>query len=161
MNGLAGFLLLCAVCMAAVGLTARSAFAVEPDDAATCAISVTVEPMMEWASDTFTAIVLANIDAYAETPEGSETQTIYTNCNFTIGADNIGTEAELSSATDTLVTKYQLVQDGDGTNDTGATGPQETASDIGNWVTYDLFLNTPLPITHVNNDGAVDITLSV
>ena len=129
------------------------------DDDATCDISVTVDSIMEWAGN-FTAISLTAISFQADAPQDSETQTIYTNCDLNISADNT-VAAELSSATDVLITKYQLAQDGDGALTTGATGADETTSGIATWTEYDTFLDTVLPITHIDTDGAVQITLSV
>ena len=54
-----------------------------------------------------------------------------------------------------------MAQDGDGATSTGATGPDETTSGIATWTEYDTFLDTVLPITHIDTDGAVDVTLSV
>lgn len=122
------------------------------DDLATCDISVTVNTVMEWAGN-FANISLTAISAQADTPEGSQVQTLYTNCNLEISADNT-TASQLSSATDILVTKYQLSYDGDGVTATGGT-------DVGTWTDYDTFLATPSAVTHVDTDGAVDITLYV
>ncbi len=138
---------------------AHLALAAPPDDTATADISVTVDSIMEWAGN-FTAIVLANMTSQAATPSDNETQTIYANCNFDISADNT-IASELNSATDTLVTRYLLADDGDGSIATGATPGDKTASDISTWTDYDSFLSTPLVITHVDADGAVQITLSV
>jgi len=141
-------------------LTPNLALAADPGDSnSTCNISVTVNTILEWA-DNFTDITLTAISAQADTPDANETQTIYTNCNFEIDADT-STTAQLSSATDTLVTKYQLADDGDGSADTGATAAAEAASGIASWTDYNSFLSTALAVTHVDTDGAVDITLSV
>lgn len=121
------------------------------DDLATCDISVTVSTMMEWAGN-FANISLAAIASQADAPEGSQTQTLYANCNFEITADNSAT-AQLSSVTDSLVTRYKLLYDGDGTTATGGT-------DIGTWTDYSTFLSGASAVTHVDGDGAVDITLS-
>ena len=149
-------LLLVVVC-----LTPRLAFGAEPDSEATCAISVTVAPIMEWAGN-FADITLTTINAKTDIPDDFKIQTIYTNCNFTIDADQT-TAAQLSLAApaDTLVTKYKLAEDGDGTTTTGATPAEETASGIATWTDYNSFLSTVLPITHVDGDGAVDVTLYV
>ena len=141
-------------------ITANLVKAADPgDDTATCAISVTVNQLIEWAGN-FTAITLTQIDAQADAPEDDETQTLYVNCNIEISADNTAT-AQLSSATDTLVTKYKLADDGDGVATTGATAADETTSGVATWTDYDSFLTTVLPMTHVDTDGAVDITLYV
>ena len=160
MNRLTKLLLLSAICIAVITFTAKPAFAAEVDDDALCDISVTVNPMMEWAGD-FTAITLTAIDAYADEPNDSEVQTLYTNCNLTIDADQAGTTAQLTSATDALTTEYKLEQDGNGTTTTGATPAEETASGIDTWTVHSSFLSTVLPITHFDGDGAVVITLHV
>ena len=140
--------------------SAELTIAADPgDDTATCAISVTVNQIIEWA-DNFAGISLAQINAQGDTPSDNETQTLYINCNVEISADNTAT-AQLSSATDTLVTEYQLADDGDGSATTGASGAAEGASGIASWTGYDTFLSTALAVTHVDTDGAVDITLSV
>jgi len=155
MKNLAKVLLVVILCV-----TARSALAVDPGDStATCSISVTVNTIMEWAGN-FSAITLTAISAQADAPEDNKTQTIYANCNFEISADNTAT-AQLSSTTDTLVTKYKLADDGDGSTTTGADGTAENDSGIATWTDYSTFLSTPLAITHVDTDGAVDITLYV
>lgn len=157
MKNLAKILLLAALVSC---LTSNLALAADPgDDTATCNISVTVSTIMEWAGN-FTDITLTAISAQTDTPSDNETQTIYTNCNFEISADNTAT-AQLSSATDTLVTEYDLADDGDGAATTGAGAAAEAASGLGSWVDYSTFLSTALAMTHVDNDGAADITLSV
>jgi hypothetical protein len=157
MKNLAKILLLAALVSC---LTSNLALAADPGDSnSTCDIYVTVNTIMEWAGN-FTDITLTAISAQTDTPDGNETQTIYTNCNFEISADNT-TAAQLSSATDTLVTKYQLSDDGDGSTNTGATAGAEAASGISTWTDYNSFLSTALDVTHVDMDGAVDITLYV
>jgi len=132
-------------------VTANLALAADPgDDTATCNISVTVNTIMEWAGN-YSDIVLTAISAQADAPEGSEAQTLYTNCNLEISADNTAT-AQLSSATDTLVTKYQLSYDGDGVTATGGT-------DVSTWTDYNMFLSTASAVTHIDMDGAVQVTL--
>jgi len=141
-------------------LTPHLALAADPGDSdSTCNISVTVNTILEWAGN-FADIPLTAISAQADTPEDNKTQTIYTNCNFEIDADQT-TTAQLSSATDTLVTKYKLADDGDGSADTGAAADAEAASGIATWTDYNSFLSTALAVTHVDTDGAVDITLYV
>ena len=150
---------LCVVCIAViVVLSVKPVFAAEPDSSATCAISVTVSPVMEWAGNFAAGISLAAINAYTDTPTGSDNQTIYTNCNFNLDADQTAT-AQLSSATDTLVTNYRMTEDGDAVATTGATDGQCTTSGLDSYVLYSSFLSTVLPITHVDTDGAVVITL--
>jgi hypothetical protein len=133
-------------------INASVVWAQPPDDTATCLISVTVNTIMEWAGN-FAAINLAPITSASDAPEGSQTQTLYTNCNLEISAD-ITTAAQLSSATDTLVTKYKLSYDGDGVTETGG-------ADVVIWTDYDTFLSTASAVTHVAGDGAADVTLYV
>ena len=122
------------------------------DQPATCSISVTVNTMMEWAGN-FSDISLTAIADQADAPEGSQTQTLYTNCNLEISADNT-TAARLSSAADSLVTKYKLTYDGDGSAATGGSG-------VTSWTDYSTFLSSASAVTHVNTDGAVQISLYV
>jgi hypothetical protein len=119
---------------------------------ATCDISVTVNTIMEWVGN-FSDIGLTAISHQADAPEGSQTQTLYTNCNLQISADNT-TAARLSSATDSLVTKYELSYDGDGSTATGGTG-------VNTWTDYSTFLTTASAVTHKSADGAVNVTLYV
>ncbi|MFC1677930.1 hypothetical protein ACFL3G_12830 [Planctomycetota bacterium] len=153
---------LCVVCIAViVGLSVKPAFAAEPDSDGTCSISVTVSPVMEWAGN-FTAISLTAINAYSDTPEDNEAQTIYTNCNFNLDADQTAAaQLEVAATSDTLITNYKLTEDGDGVATTGATDADCTTSGTGGYLLYSAFLDTVLPITHVDNDGAVVITLYV
>ncbi|KKK55686.1 hypothetical protein LCGC14_3072070 [marine sediment metagenome] len=148
--------------LAVLCLTPNLAFGAEPDSLATCAISVTVDPIMEWAGNFAGIALVPAITSQSQTPEGSQIQTIYTNCNFTIDSDQTTTaQLSIGAPADTLVTKYKLAEDGDGVSTTGATAAEETASGIATWTDYDSFLATVLPITHVDGDGAVDVTLSV
>ena len=134
-------------------LDANLVWAPDPgDQPATCNISVTVNTLMEWAGN-FSDISLTAISDQADAPEGSQTQTLYTNCNLEISANN-NTAARLSSATDSLVTKYKLSYDGDGSTTTGGTG-------VGTWTDYNEFLSTASAVTHVSTDGAVNVTLYV
>jgi len=133
-------------------MDANVVWAPPPDDPATCAISITVNTVMEWAGD-FSNISLTAISGQADTPEGSQVQTLYTNCNLEISADT-STTARLSSATDVLTTKYKLSYDGDGVTATGGTG-------VATWTDYSTFLSTASAVTHKDTDGAVDVTLYV
>ena len=156
MKSLGRLLLLMVIVLTSAELT----MAADPgSDDAWCDISITVNQIIEWAGN-FAPISLTTIVAQGDTPFDSETQTLYVNCNIEISANNTAT-SQLSSVTDTLVTKYMLTDDGDGSGSTGATGPAETASDIATWTEYDIFFVFFLAVTHVDTDGAVDITLSV
>jgi hypothetical protein len=133
-------------------LAPNLALAQPADDPATCDITVTVDPIMEWSAASYGPIALANITSTTDTPSGTADFTLYTNCNSEISADNTAT-AQLSSATDTLVTEYQLAFDGDGASATGGT-------DVGSWTDYTTFLSTASAVTHVDGDGTAVITLS-
>ena len=58
-----------------------SVLAQPADDSASCDITVTVDPIMEWSAATYADIALANITAVADTPSGSRDFTLYANCN--------------------------------------------------------------------------------
>jgi hypothetical protein len=69
-----------------------------------------------------------------------------------ISADH-STEAQLSSAGDTLVTEYRLTFDGDGSSKTGRTDTD--------YKTYDIFLTPAADVTYVADDNDVVVTLHV
>lgn len=125
-------------------------FAQPADDTATCAVSATVNDIMEWGGN-FPAIDLGNIIARSTTLTGSADQTVYTNGNVDVTADNTAT-AELSLGGSTLVTEYGLSYDSDGTAATGGATVSYTL--------YSSFLSSASTITHVSGDGAVVVTLS-
>ena len=106
---------------------------------------------MFWDSN-FDPIALSSIASQAQTPQGSVMVVLNTNGNVEISADNSAT-AQLSCATDTLVTEYKLSFDGDGS---GATGGANTS-----YETYDSFLSTPVSLTYVVSDDTVEVTLYV
>ncbi|MFO8008726.1 MAG: hypothetical protein R6V05_13425 [Candidatus Brocadiia bacterium] len=140
-----------AVAVACAWVLAAGVVRAQPaDDTATCSVSATVDSIMEWAGN-FAAIDLGTMTAQSDVLTGSATQTLYTNGNVDVTADNTAT-AELSEAGgDTLYTEYGLQYDGDGV---AATGGSDVA-----YVVYSSFLSTASTITHVDGDGAVDITL--
>jgi hypothetical protein len=70
-----------------------------------------------------------------------------------ISADN-SAAAQLSSASDTLVTEYKLTFDGTGS--AGTTGGAGTT-----YETYDTFLTIAARVTHVIGDDDVEVTLHV
>ena len=76
-----------------------------------------------------------------------------------ITADN-STAAQLTDtdggATDTLVTKYNLKFDGDGSSKSGGTSMEDDV-----YVDYDTFLSGGVNIQYVNGDYDVQVTLSV
>ncbi|MFA5239253.1 MAG: hypothetical protein WC476_06045 [Phycisphaerae bacterium] len=166
MKNLAKYLILLVVCIVVmVSFPAKLAFSADPGpDSATCAISVTVDSIIEWEGANFAAIDLdskeASISAQGDTPEGSEAYTLWTNCNVELSADNTAT-AQLTDGTDVLVTKYKISTDGDGDPDTGADAIAVAASGSDAYVVHGSFLATPLDITHVNTDGNVEVTLYV
>ena len=135
-------------------INASVVWAPDPGDSlATCNISVTVSTIMEWAGNFAGISLTPSISGQADTPEGSQTQTLYTNCDLAISANNAAA-AQLTSTTDSLVTKYKLSYDGDGSTETGGT-------DVVIWTDYDTFLSTASAVTHVSTDGAVNVTLYV
>jgi hypothetical protein len=114
-------------------------------------------PTAIWAADfmywdNFDPIALSSIPSQAQTRQGSATVTLFTSGNAEISADNTAT-AQLSCATDTLVTEYMLEFDGDGSS---ATGAADTA-----YAEYNTFLTTAYDITYITDDNDVDVTLWV
>ncbi len=151
MKNSAKFFLLFAVCIVVISLTAKLTLAADPgDDSATCAISVTVNQIIEWEGAAFPAINLAQINAKADTPADSAAYTLWINCNVSLTADN-DTDSQLSNATDTLKTEYYIDYDGDGSSATGGTDTSYTE--------YDTFVAGGSAVTHVDTDGAVEVTL--
>jgi len=106
---------------------------------------------MYWDSN-FGPIALSNITSRSQTSEGSTSATIILNGDCEISADN-SIAAQLSSATDTLMTEYRLTFDG---NPPARTGAPDTT-----YQTYDQFLTTPVYITHKKNDDDVVVTLYI
>ncbi len=104
---------------------------------------------MNWDSN-FGPIALADITGQNQLSEGSSTVNLSLNGDAEISADN-STTAQLSSATDMLVTEYRLTFDGNGSS---ATGAPDTS-----YETYDQFLTTPVSINYKNNDDDVLVTL--
>ncbi|HBG25496.1 MAG: hypothetical protein A2Y10_14575 [Planctomycetes bacterium GWF2_41_51] len=160
-----------AVCAVILGYNPKPAISADPgDDTATCAISVTVDTIIEWEGANFAAIDLdaqeGHLTAQSSSPEGTSVYTLWTNCNLTLSADNTAT-AQLThqrgggANEDALVTKYKLSTDGAGVIATGATVGAVGASGSNAYVLHNLFLATPLDITHFNTDGAVEVTLDV
>jgi len=149
----------------ALCFTTNSALAGDPNDndPATCTITASVDQIVEWEGANFAAMSCAVITAQADTPTDSEAYTLWLNCNVELSANNTGTVAQLthSSTSDYLVTKYKISTDGDADPDTGADATAVTASGSNTWRTHTNFLTTPLAITHVDNDGAVEVTLEV
>jgi len=142
-----------------VCVTGNLAFAVPSDADANCAISITVDDIMEWSANFADISDLANITSQSSSSTSSKTTTLYTNGDLTLTADN-AVAAQLDNdgaSTDTLVTEYKLAFDSVG----GTTGNDTPA-----WETYDKFLNsgsggTATTVTHAGGDGAVDVTLHV
>jgi hypothetical protein len=152
MKNLAKVLVLIGLCV-----TAKLALAADPGpDSATCVVNVTVAQIIEWEGAAYADIDLANITAQGTPQSGSSVYTLWTNCNVSLTADNTAT-AELDNTgdvppgTDTLVTEYYVDYDGDGVTATGGT---DTA-----YATYNNFISGGSAITHVDNDGGVEITL--
>jgi hypothetical protein len=134
-------------------------FADTTADPATCAITVTVDGLLEWEGN-FTAIAAADMSAHITNQNsvvtGSSTQTLFTNGNVILTADNtVASELDTGSDTDQLVTEYSLAYDGDGAAATGGSAVAYTL--------YDNFLKAGAHshCTHVSTDGAVEVTLGV
>lgn len=151
-----------------VMLCGMNAYADDPGDSvATCAITLTVDSIIEWEGAVFPAIDLdaqslleAPITKHADSPTGTSSFTLWTNCNVAISA-NHSDAPRLKNGTDTIRTEYQLTDDGDGVATTGATATEETNCGADTWTVHSSFLTNPMDITHVHTDGGVEITLSV
>jgi len=149
----------------ALCLTTNVALAADPgSDSATCAVSVTVSQIIEWEGANFAAISLTPaITTQADAPTGNAVYTLWTNCNVQLSADNTAT-AELDNdgaSSGTPVTEYKLATDANGVSGTGATSADVTSSSSDAWTGHATFLGTPLAVTHVDGDGAVEVTLEV
>ena len=123
---------------------------------------LTVQPIFVCATDDdgrwwdadFDGISLSPIAGQGQTQEGSDTVILYISGDSVISADNtVNGPAELKNATDSLITKYKLEFDGDGSSNTGAAN---TA-----YAEYDSFLSTPIEIRHAIGDDDLQITLWV
>jgi len=164
MKNLAKYLILIAICVVVtISFPAKMAFGADPPNVHVhCAISVTVDDIVEWEPANFAPIVLANITAQNSAPEDNKPLTLWTNCNVELGADNTAA-ARLTDGNDVLVTNYKLSTDGDGAATSGADANAIAAShDYGgadHFALYSSFLTTELAITHVSGDGNVEVTL--
>jgi hypothetical protein len=116
-----------------------------------CSELLMSQGVMYWESN-FDPITLPNITMQTGESEGEAEVTLFTSGDAEISADNT-TTAQLSSATDTLLTEYKLKFDGDGTTKTGG-------ATVG-FSSYDSFLSTPAYVTYVTDDNDVKVTLSV
>ncbi len=140
-----------AVCVVLTMLFLSSAFGQPSADTATCAVTATVDTIMEWSGNFSTGIALGTMSAQGDTLTGSDTNVLYTNGNVDITAINT-TAAELSeSGGDTLYTEYQLSYDGNGTTATGGSAVS--------YAVYSSFLSSASVVTHYDEDGAVTVTL--
>ncbi len=111
----------------------------------------------QWRSASFDTISLTSITQQSDEQTGSSMLILDisgADTEAVITADN-STDAQLHNSTDTLVTKYKLKLDGDGSSKSGGT-PTETE-----WFTYDTFLSGGLNIKYVPGDADVQVTLYV
>ncbi len=106
---------------------------------------------MYW-DGSFDPINLDNINTKSSVSQASSSITLITTGNAQISADNTDT-AQLSCATDTLVTTYKITFDGDGSSDTGGSNVD--------YADYDTFLTGPAEgdVTYVADDNDVVVTL--
>jgi hypothetical protein len=108
--------------------------------------------VMEWDSSFDDINIITHITTQNSVVSGSSTATLHTDGDAEITADNTAT-AQLSCASDTLVTEYKLEYDGDGTTETGGSTVD--------WTAYNSFLISASSVTHVTDDDYVDVTLHV
>ena len=116
-----------------------------------CSALLMGEDFMYWESN-FDPIVLPNITTRDAESEDEAEVTLFISGDAEISADNTGT-AQLSSGTDTLITKYKLKFDGNGIAETGGSTV--------NFTSYDSFLSTAAYITYVPGDDDVKVKLIV
>ena len=151
--------------LAVLCLTPNLASADPAADDATCAITCTVNGIMEWDTAAFaTGIALGPVTGPAAfTDSGTDMIILYTNGSVDITADSGDNDALLTNTTggatyDTLTTKYGITFDytSAGTNTYGVAG-----ADGGEWQLHNEFL-TPVAaaVTHYNGDGNIEVTLS-
>lgn len=112
--------------------------------------------VMEWDSSFDDINIATHITTQNSVVSGSATATLHTDGNVEITANNSAT-AQLSCASDTLITEYKVSFDSVG----GTTG-----NDTPSWESYEIFLNsgsggTATTVTHVESDDYVDVTLHV
>jgi len=165
-------------------LTVGVMAAVPPDDTATCAVSVTVDNIMEWSSN-FPAIPLATMTT--QTTATTETQSITPDnimewsSNFpAIPLPTITTQSAAPTGTQsiTLYTYGNMNIAADNTNASQLTKTTDTlvtsysltydgdgvtatgGSSVG-YTVYSSFLTTASVIKHIPLDGAVVVTLGV
>jgi hypothetical protein len=111
------------------------------------------QQVMTWQGSNFPAISLNAISTVNGVSTGSATLALTLNGNVQISADN-SVNAELRGPGGAaLVTEYALSFDGNGTTASGGTNVPYTP--------YSSFLNPPAPITYVQGDNQVSVTLSV
>lgn len=120
---------------------------------ATCDISCTVEDIVEWASNSFSAINLGKLTTQKTEVQGSASLVLYTNKDVQILADNSEAAQLSKDSMHTLITQYKLEYDGGGADQTGG----RTAG----WSDYDYFLVNGSQVIHAPCDGAVEVILSV
>ena len=164
MNSMTKLLLLSAICIAVIAFTVELALADPAADEATCAITCSVNGIMEWDTAAFaTGIALGPVTGPAAYSD-SDTDVIilYTNGSVDITAD-IDTDALLTNTTggatfDTLTTNYGITFD---YTEAGTHTYGEAGANGGEWQLYSAFL-TPAAatVTHYNGDGDIEVTLS-
>ena len=123
----------------------------------TLPMRVCAEDIMYWDSD-FDPISLLSIASLAQTRQGSATVTLCTSGNAVISADK-SAAAQLSCATDSLITEYKLTFDNVG----GTTGVGTGEGGGSEWQLYNVFLETGTEgdVTYVIDDNDVQVTLWV
>ncbi len=150
--------------LAVLCLTPNLALADPAADDATCAITCTVNGIMEWDTAAFaTGIALGPVTGPAAyTEDGNDTIILYTNGSVDITADidsdALLTNSDANAPVDTLTTKYGITFDytSAGTDTYGVAG-----ADGGEWQLYNVFLTpTAATVTHYKGDGDIEVTLS-
>ena len=121
--------------------------------AAAAARAALASDIMNWQGSNFPAISLSAINTVNGTSTGTSMLALDINGNCQISADN-SVNAELRGPGGAaLVTEYALSFNGNGISASGGTNVGYTP--------YNTFLNTPAPVTYVQGDNQVQVTLSV
>jgi hypothetical protein len=119
---------------------------------AICNITCTVADIAEWSQESFPPIQL-DLKAENEQTSGSSSLALYANGDVEITADNSDAAQLSKNSFSKLTTEYKLESDNLAGNPSG--------TDVSEWSSFDSFLEDGTTITHIPNNGAIEIILSV
>ena len=128
-----------------------------PTSTATCKITCTVAEIAEWSDSHFPSVNLGELTQLKNVAYDSSTLLLDTNGNVKITADNSDAAQLSKDALHKLTTEYKLDYASSRINkDNGKSGGIATA-----WSDYSTFLRNAPQISHVSDDGALEVTLSI